>query len=127
MHDGSIPGPWLDRLHPHVLGEIRLGREVLVPHLTLGRDAKLLRNFKYDVWLADAPAVGERGCGRLVFLLAVHGPAVNPRRDGVNLLSRETSFVGEMAKPRVGTPRRHSAQRHDFADHVGPIGSVVKG
>ncbi len=123
-------GVYLRAHDPLVLGEVGRDAEILVWYPAarrLGRHVERLRHREHHVRLAQTPALGERERSGQVLVVTFRHPTGDPGQQRLAVLLRQRAVVRELAKERVGVPRRHALLVDDLANGVGPGHRVVVG
>jgi hypothetical protein len=93
VDDPAIAWARFGHLHVFVFSETGINQEVMVFVWPIGFEGELFRHLQDRVRLADAPPFDELRRRRQVARIALFGAAVNPGRDGVNLVSGQAGVV----------------------------------
>ncbi len=125
MDDRGVAWPDLRGLHPYVLRQLRVERDVLVRHRPLGGDFDLLGHLQDEVGRGDAPPFGEDGRRREVGRVAFGRAARDPVGDDLLLLDRQSGVVGKLAMLGRGVPGGHSTFVDDLGDHARPTAGLA--
>ena len=117
--------PELHGPDPLVVGQASRQHEVPIDVRTLGRHVEGGGHFENQVRCAQLPAVRElRQCRQFRQVAARHA-RLQPAGDDVDLIVGEPPFVGEVAEPMRGVPRRHVSRPRHLHDQLGALRDVL--
>ena len=125
MDHQRVPRTHVHGAHPTILGDVGGRHEAAVEIVAVGRNLEIQRHSRFQVGLAELPAVAEmRRCGR-GGEIARRRAFSRPMRERGDLGAGQAAFVAKVRSARQ--PWRHGARGGDGSDQRRAFGRVPIG